>query len=237
MSFMTEVTVKGDNAVYFSSNEMKKLLKISDCELMHLRTAGKLQFQQRGNAFLYSLPSEMSLLSHPLGKQLLEWYLNKHPETLSNIPSADSKLYLEMLIAEILIPTERKFGALTITYGFTSSQLAAYIAKHCAAGTAPQLDQHAASELNSKNNEISKRSGSACDFIVANHSMAEITRFIVKYLNFDRLYYYGDDRPIHVSISDTPVKHLQIMCESSSGRRYPGKKAFGDHATILAKRL
>jgi hypothetical protein len=230
-------SLKVNSPLYFSSTEMKKLLKISDCELMHLRTSGQLQYQRSGNAFLYSLPNEMSLLSHPLGKQLLEWHLNKHPETLSNIPSPDSKFYLEMLISEILIPTERKFGALTVTYGFTSSKLAAYIAKHSSSGTAPQLDQHAVCELNSKNNEISKRTGSACDFIVSNQSMAEITRFIVKNLSFDRIYYYGDNRPIHVSISDTPVKHLQIMCESSAGRRYPGKKAFGDDAILLAESL
>jgi hypothetical protein len=189
---------------------MKKLLKISDCELMHLRASEKLQYQRSGNAYLYSLPNEMSLLSHPLGKQLLDWHLNKYPETLSNTPSPKSKPYLEMLISEILIPTERKFGALTITYGFTSSKLAAY---------------------------ISKRTGSACDFIVSNQSMAEITRFIVKNLSFDRLYYYGDNRPIHISISDTPVKHLQIMCESDIGQRYPGKKAFGDNAILLAESL
>jgi hypothetical protein len=230
-------SLKVNNPLYFSSTEMKKLLKNSDCELMHLRTSGKLKYQRSGNAFLYSLPNEMSLLSHPLGKQLLDWHLNKHPGTLSNIPSADSQLYLEMLIAEILIPTERKFDALTVTYGFTSSKLAAYIAKHSSSGTAPQLDQHAVCELNSKNNEISKRTGSACDFIVPNQSMAEITRFIVKNLNFDRIYYYGNNRPIHVSISDTPIKHLQIMCESSSGRRYPGTKAFGDNAILLAESL
>ena len=230
-------SLKVNNPLYFSSIEMKTLLKITDCELMHLRTAGKLQFYRSGNAFLYSLPNDMSLLSHPLGKQLLEWHLNKHRETLSNIPSPDSKSYLEMLILEILIPTERKFGALTVTYGFTSSKLATYIAKHSSTGTSPQLDQHAACELNSKNNEISKRTGSACDFIVPNQSMAEITRFIVKNLSFDRIYYYGDNRPIHVSISDEPVKHLQIMCESSLGRRYPGKKAFGDNAILLVESL
>ena len=145
-------SLKVNSPIYFSSSEMKKLLKVSDCDLMHLRTSGKLQYQRSGNSFLYSLPNDMSLLSHPLGKQLLDWHLNKHPETLSNIPSPDSKSYLEMLIAEILIPTERKFGALTVTYGFTSSKLAAYISKHASTGTAPQLDQHAACELNSKNN-------------------------------------------------------------------------------------
>lgn len=216
---------------------MKGILKVSDCELMHLRTSGKLQYQQSGKAFLYALPSDISLLSHPLGKQLLEWYLNKHPKTLSNIPTVDSKPYLEMLISEILIPIERKFGGLTITYGFTSTKLAAYISKNSPSGTAPKLDQHAACELNSRNNEISKRKGSACDFIVTNHSMADIARYIVKNLSFDRLYYYGDNRPIHVSVGDEPLKHLQIMSESKLGRRHPGKKAYGENAILLAESL
>ena len=52
------------------------------------------------------------------------------------------------------------------------------------------------------------------------------------------IYYYGNNRPLHVSIHLTdPLKHLQIMCESENGRRYPGKKAFGEHAVILAEDL
>lgn len=36
-----------------SSKETKKALHISDCELMHLRLAGKLEFIKKGNAFFY----------------------------------------------------------------------------------------------------------------------------------------------------------------------------------------
>jgi hypothetical protein len=226
--------VKTYKPLYFTASEMKALLNIDDCELMHLRAIEKLRFHRSGNVFSYALPDGESVLSHPIGKQLLDWYLNKHPNALCNKPTADSIPYLEKLVSDILIPTERRFGALSITYGFTSSKLAAHITKNSPGGTAPQLDQHAACELNSKGTKISKRIGSACDFIVSNQSMADVTRFIVKNLDFDRIYYYGDDRPIHVSISQTPVKHLQLMSESSLGRRYPAKKAYGDNAILLA---
>jgi len=38
---------------YLSSKEMMKELKVSSCELMHLRTKGKLEYFKKGNAFFY----------------------------------------------------------------------------------------------------------------------------------------------------------------------------------------
>jgi len=40
---------------WLSSKEAKKILKVSDCKLSHLRNDGKLVFIKKGNAFLYSL--------------------------------------------------------------------------------------------------------------------------------------------------------------------------------------
>lgn len=40
--------------VWLDSKAARKLLKVSTCELSHLRAAGHLQFQKQGNAFLYS---------------------------------------------------------------------------------------------------------------------------------------------------------------------------------------
>jgi hypothetical protein len=42
-----------DNDILLSSEEARKLLKVSSCDLMHLRTAGKLAYTKKGNAFLY----------------------------------------------------------------------------------------------------------------------------------------------------------------------------------------
>jgi hypothetical protein len=44
---------------WLSSKEAKQALNISDCQLMHLRLAGKLQFRKAGNRFFYLLPNEL----------------------------------------------------------------------------------------------------------------------------------------------------------------------------------
>jgi hypothetical protein len=41
--------------VWLTSKEVQKLLKISGCDLMHLRVSGKLKFKKQGNAFLYQI--------------------------------------------------------------------------------------------------------------------------------------------------------------------------------------
>lgn len=45
--------MKKDKPKYLSSKEARKKLKVSSCELMHLREAGKLKFIKKGNAYLY----------------------------------------------------------------------------------------------------------------------------------------------------------------------------------------
>jgi len=39
---------------YLTSKEAKSVLKVQDCDLMHIRTLGKLKFVKKGNAFMYS---------------------------------------------------------------------------------------------------------------------------------------------------------------------------------------
>jgi hypothetical protein len=41
------------NDRWLTSDEARQVLKVSSCELMHLRDAGKLPFRKKGNAFLY----------------------------------------------------------------------------------------------------------------------------------------------------------------------------------------
>jgi hypothetical protein len=45
-------TVKSSD--WLKSGEVQKELRIDSCELMHLREAGQLKFQKKGNAFLYA---------------------------------------------------------------------------------------------------------------------------------------------------------------------------------------
>ena len=38
---------------YITSKEAKKVLKVSDCHLAHLRMEGKLPYVKKGNAYMY----------------------------------------------------------------------------------------------------------------------------------------------------------------------------------------
>lgn len=228
------------DTLYFTSIEMKKLLSLSDCHLMHERERGNLSFVKEGNKYLYIVDDEMLVSKHELSVQMINWYQNKHEIVIDNSPVEDSSIKaLASLLKEILIPITNKFGAVKITYGFVSSQLNTYIQKNSPSGTYPSIDQHSSHELNLKNNSICKRGGMACDFYVLGYEskMNIITDYIVSNLNFDKLYYYGSGRPIHVSVNKEMIKHLQIMNESDNGRRIPGRKAFGKEAISLAREL
>ena len=45
-----------ESTTWLTSKETQKRLKISGCELMHLRVSGKLTFKKQGNAYYYQLP-------------------------------------------------------------------------------------------------------------------------------------------------------------------------------------
>jgi hypothetical protein len=63
------------------------------------------------------------------------------------------------------------------------------------------------------------RGGAAVDFIVEDEDMFEVSQWIAENLEFDRMYFYGQDRPIHVSFSETPAKQVTVMKRSSANER------------------
>lgn len=223
---------------YYTSTQMKQLLGVTDCELMHLRALKELDFKKKGNAFLYILPDNKLLLKHPLTNQLLNWYQQRHLVKIDNLPKESESINsIIQIVEDILLPIKNQFGDLTITYGFVSAELNKYIQKNSSSGTSPSIDQHSASELNGANNHICKRHGLACDFIVEGYEkqMNKVMLFIVNNLIFDKIYYYGKDRPLHISVGNKSERHLQIMKISDKGRRFPGKKSYGDKAKQLAE--
>ena len=143
------------------------------------------------------------------------------------------------MLETVLLPISNNLGDINVTYGFVSAELNKFIQENSASGTYPSIDQHSASELNNANNKICKRHGFACDFIVKGYEnkMDKVMLFIVNNLAFDKIYYYGKDRPIHVSVGSENSKHLQVMNESKNGRRIPGKRAYGNKAKKLAEEL
>ncbi|SMY16227.1 hypothetical protein [Photobacterium aquimaris] len=54
--------------------------------------------------------------------------------------------------------------------------------------------------------------------------MGVIAKYIVQNLPFDRIYFYGNNKPRHVSIDPDNSQFIQYMLPSpKTGLRYPGK--------------
>jgi hypothetical protein len=116
----------------------------------------------------------------------------------------------------VLDPVVEYFGGIKLTYGFASASLV----RHIKGAIAPKLDQHAACEVNRNGQLISPRRGAAIDFLVEYEDMTEVARWISNNCPFDRMYIYGVDRPIHVSVGPDRAKEVFEMV-SVGGRRLP----------------
>ena len=122
---------------------------------------------------------------------------------------------ISYLATTIMDPIFEQLGQPQITYGLCSHNLQ----KHIKKSVAPSLDQHAGSERNSKGNLICPREGFAVDFKIENITTDHVARYIIEHLEFDRLYFYGIDRPLHVSAtSDTPKRAIVVFNTSKKGR-------------------
>ncbi|ABM04241.1 hypothetical protein Ping_2520 [Psychromonas ingrahamii 37] len=137
----------------------------------------------------------------------------------------ESQQALQQFSANILFPLEQKFHKINITYGFTSFELLKYIKKNSPGEISPERDQHAAHELNSRGNRICKRDGAACDIVVAGYEnqMQLIAQYIITELPFDRLYFYGKNRPLHVSFGPLHKRYLYVKERDNNGKRNAGK--------------
>ncbi|NOR81297.1 MAG: hypothetical protein GQ529_10790 [Methyloprofundus sp.] len=141
---------------------------------------------------------------------------------ISNTPK-DTKTIkaIQQIATSILDPTVEQFGEIKLTYGFCSNELLKQIKKHPKPGIAPQLDQHSGYELNSKNTLICKREGFACDFYALNTDSLIVAQWVVNNLSFDRLYFYGKNNPIHISIAPKNNHAITLLERSATGRQIP----------------
>ena len=51
--------------------------------------------------------------------------------------------------------------------------------------------------------------------------MLEVAQWVVANTPFDRVYFYGDDRPIHVSVGPENTRQVVLMKPGKGGRRIP----------------
>lgn len=142
---------------------------------------------------------------------------------IANIPKAPETFNaLHDLAVNLLDPIIEYFGPIKLTYGFCSPALAKAIPK----GIAPKLDQHAAFEKNTRGGLICERGGASCDFLVEDEDMLEVVQWIHENLKYDRVYFYGKSRPIHVSFSQDLAREIYVLEQSSSGKTIPKKLSF-----------
>ncbi|MCT7985617.1 hypothetical protein NG796_20295 [Laspinema sp. A4] len=112
------------------------------------------------------------------------------------------------LIEAIVDPVIDEFGPdrFRLTYGFCSKDLKRYLEKKDPitgkknGRVAPELDQHLAHEMNQKGKYYCQRLGASCDFLILDLSTTDLVDWILTHqLPFDSLYFYGENRPIHIS--------------------------------------
>ncbi|WP_265277675.1 hypothetical protein [Nostoc sp. KVJ3] len=143
----------------------------------------------------------------------------KYTKQINPFPTnSDSIDALQNLCNHIIDPIINHFGReqFQLTYGFCSKDLKRFLEqKDPVTGlkngrVAPNLDQHMAYEVNRNGKYYCDRLGAACDFRIANVSSNKVVDWILDArLPFDRLYYYGIERPIHISYSDS---HSRSIC-------------------------
>lgn len=136
---------------------------------------------------------------------------------VDNLPRAEESFDAVAKLAQTLLdPLHAHFGAVQLTYGFAGPALT----KHIPGRISPPHDQHAGFEHNPRGGRVCRRDGQACDLRVPGRGALEVARWIRDALPFDRIYLYGDDRPLHLSFAAEPRGAI-IAMRPGGGARVP----------------
>ena len=137
--------------------------------------------------------------------QTYKKYAHQIDNTPKNIESISALKDLNQIIVDPIID---RFGKdrFKLTYGFCSPDLKRYLEKKDPVTGIkngridPSRDQHMAHEVKSKGKYYCERLGAACDFLILDLGSDCLVDWIISQkLPFDSLYFYGNDRPIHIS--------------------------------------
>jgi hypothetical protein len=124
---------------------------------------------------------------------------------IDNVPRRPAT-YVAMrdLCANVLDPVIDHFGPIELTYGFASAALSKLVQN-----VTLDADQHVGCELNRSGRPFCRRLGQSVDFRVPKRGSLEVAHWVVENTAFDRLYFYADDRPFHVSFGPehTRLRH------------------------------
>lgn len=172
---------------------------------------------------------ELPDLDDPCGRRwryrdLIEVGETWHRLKPDNVPTRpETYAAIRILCAELLDPVADAFGMPVLTYGFASPDLT----KHIHARISPSLDQHAGCELRRDGRPICSRLGQAVDFFVPGVCSGNLAAWIEANLAFDRLYFYGSDQPIHVSIGPEYTGSVVTMYVGQTRRITPQRRKRG----------
>ena len=175
------------------------------------------------NGFHLGRSQSIPDLDAPCGKyftfrDLIECGETQQRTGIANLPKEpDTYSALLDLAENILDPVVEYFGMIKLTYGFCSPELQ----KHIHTSIAPKLDQHSSHEKRRDGRLICDRRGAAVDFLVEDENMADVVNWIAENTAFDRIYFYGNALPIHVSWSSKPVHSVIYITLSRNGRLIP----------------
>lgn len=151
-------------------------------------------------------------------RDLIECGQTQHRLGIRNLPlQPESYNALYDLATKLLDPLIEYFGAIKLTYGFCSTDLSRQIAGQIA----PKLDQHAACEVGRGGKLICDRGGAACDLLVEDEDMRAVADWVIENLPFDRLYFYGSDRAIHLSYGPQHQRSAYQLVKTASGASVP----------------
>lgn len=162
--------------------------------------------------------------------------INPFPQNLQEVIPA-----LQDLNKFILDPVIDFFGRekFRLTYGFCSQDLKKYLEKKDPVTgkkngrVAPDIDQHMAHEVKRNGKYYCERLGAACDFLITDLPSEQLVEWIVRSrLPFDSLYFYGTERPIHISYGPQHKRDIWTFTDSLT----PTKKGI-EHWVELAKQI
>jgi DNA phosphorothioation-associated putative methyltransferase len=125
------------------------------------------------------------------------------------------------LAIHLLDPVIDYFGSVVLTYGFASKALT----KHIKYRIEPAIDQHSSCEIGVRGALICSRQGAAVDFRVEDEDMREVAKWIAGNCPFDRMYFYGSDKPLHVSVGPERSGKIYELIKKN-GRRVPKAMQF-----------
>jgi len=124
---------------------------------------------------------------------------------------------MKRLARELLDPVANQVGRPELTYGFSGPALARQIRR----GIAPRLDQHAGHERRRDGRLICPRGGQAVDLIVPGLSSLQLAIWLIEHTPVDRLYFYGEERPVHVSVGPEESRSAWWLRPLEGGRTIP----------------